>query len=185
MKAESSFQIQPMIIEKERFSLRSWQLSDAAKLSQHLNNIKIWNNVRDYLPHPYLLEDAQSFIRMNLETDPPRNLAIVFNDEAIGGLGLVLQDDVNRKNAELGYWLGEAYWNMGIATEAVVAMVHYGLDCFDLHRIYAHVFSSNQRSMRVLEKAGFIKEGVMREAVYKNAAFQDVHIYAILRSEFL
>jgi RimJ/RimL family protein N-acetyltransferase len=107
--------------------------------------------------------------------------AIVVDGEAVGGIGIVLQPDVFRRSAEIGYWLGEQYWGRGIVTEALRALTEYAFANFDLCRIYAGVFESNPASMRVLEKAGYAFEGRMKKAVTKDGKTMDDFIYAITR----
>ena len=111
-------------------------------------------------------------------------MAITINDQVVGGIGITQQADVYRFNAELGYWLGEPFWNKGIMTEAVQAMVDYAFENFKLIRIYARVFEFNEASMRVLEKAGFHKEAINKKAVYKNQTLYDEHLFAILNPRF-
>jgi RimJ/RimL family protein N-acetyltransferase len=83
----------------------------------------------------------------------------------------------------LGYWLGEPFWNRGIATLAVRAMVEWAFTELDLIRIFAFVFESNTASARVLEKTGFTLEGTMRRAVFKRGRLMDQALYAILIDE--
>ena len=83
------------------------------------NDRRIWLQLRDLFPHPYHLADAEAYISRVGAEDPPRSLAIVIDGRVIGGVGLQLMTDVNRRSAEIGYWLGAAYWGRGIATEAV------------------------------------------------------------------
>lgn len=164
------------------YKLRSWTPEDAPSLARHMNNIKIWNNLRDSLPHPYTEEDAKAFIRMNVAHEgPAENLAIVIDGKAVGGIGFVKGNDVERIGAELGYWLGEPYWGGGIMTSAVKEAVEYAFRHLSVSRIFAGVFEHNTASMKVLEKAGFTKEGVLKKAAIKNEEIIDLHLYAILK----
>ena len=91
--------------------LRVWTPEDIPSLTFHINNINIWNNTRDGLPHPYTEEDAENFIKMNMEHEgPAENFAIDIDGKAVGGVGFVMGSDVERISAEIGYWLGEQYW---------------------------------------------------------------------------
>ena len=83
--------------------------------------------------------------------------------------------------AEFGYWLGEPYWGRGIATAAARAMVGFAFSAFPWVRLEAGVFEWNQASMRVLKKAGFEREGVLRQSVRKDGQFLDRVMYAITR----
>lgn len=84
---------------------------------------------------------------------------------------------------ELGYWLGRALWGRGIMTKAVEEMCRTGFEAWDIVRIYAEPFAHNAGSRRVLEKAGFALEGVMRSGIWKNGRLRDYCMYALLRPE--
>ncbi|AFD09143.1 GNAT family N-acetyltransferase [Solitalea canadensis] len=170
-----------MLIKLKRCELRPWQSGDEQSLIKNANSKKVWDNVRDYFPHPYTLKDAEEWIVRNRDVDPAVNLAIVVDGQAAGGIGIVVKEDVSRINAEIGYWLGEDYWNRNIMTEAVSAMVDYSFDNFDVIRIYAEVFEKNYASRKVLQKAGFLEEAILRFSVIKNNEIMDSYVYSILR----
>ena len=110
----------------KNYLLREWKLSDKESLTENANNINVWNNVRDHFPHPYKVEDAAQFIDMVLSKEQPCiDFAIEIEGKAVGGIGIVLNSDVERISAEIGYWLGENYWNRGIMTDVVKEMVDY------------------------------------------------------------
>ncbi|QNF34931.1 GNAT family N-acetyltransferase [Adhaeribacter swui] len=163
-------------------TLRYWQTGDELALAKHANNYHIWINLRDSFPHPYTLQDAQTWIMLANATKPITNFAIIVNNEPVGGIGLVLQPDVYRKSAEIGYWLSEQYWNQGIITEALQAITDFGFNTLELERIYAGVFAWNPKSARVLEKAGYHLEGKLKNSVYKNKQLIDSLLYAKVRS---
>ena len=168
-----------MVIQCPNCVLRPWRKGDEKQIPRHANNKKIWDNLRDFFPHPYTTMDAILWIAKQLKANPPLNLAIEIEGEAVGGIGLIPGHDVERFNAEIGYWLGEAFWGRGIMAEAVQAMVHYGFEELGFVRISAGVFEQNLSSMRVLEKAGFSKEAVLKKAIFKNGKFLDEHRYTI------
>jgi len=164
-----------------RCEIRSWERGDIRALVRHANNHKIWRDVRDQFPFPYTLIDAELWIRTARSMRPETSFAIVVEDQAVGAIGVELKEDVYRRSAEIGYWLGEAHWGKGIVTEALRAMTDWAFDHFDLCRIYAHVFEWNPASLRVLEKAGYQLEGRLRQAVTKDGQTIDAYLYAILR----
>lgn len=163
------------------FRLRKWHISDASSLAHHANNPKIAQFMTDQFPHPYTIENAASFIKMVSEFEPTRVFAIEINNEAVGGIGLHLQNDVMRKNAELGYWLSEDYWGHGIITKAIQEIVPYAFEHFDIVRVYARPYGNNKASQRVLEKAGFVLEAHIKGNVFKKGEFLDELIYAVRR----
>ena len=138
--------------KQENFRLREWKLTDIASLVKYINNEKIWNNVRDGLPYPYTMLDADKYIRMVQAQPYVQNFAIEVAGEAVGGVGIVPLTDVERFSAEVGYWLGEDYWGRGITSEAVALLVDYVFRKTEIIRLFASVYEYNPASMKVLEK---------------------------------
>jgi len=170
-----------MSLTHQDVSLRRFGPRDRVRLAQLCNNPRIWNNLRDDIPFPYREKDAADFIARTQAQEPACTFAITYRRELAGCVGLVLQDDVYRLTAEVGYWLGESYWGGGIATQAVRLITRYGFERLDLRRIYAGVFAHNPASCRVLEKAGYQREALLRQAVVKNGVVGDEVRYARLR----
>lgn len=168
-----------MKIPKATFRL--WKPEDKASLVHHAGNIKIWNNVRDYFPHPYTEKDADEFINYCLGMPEPLNYAIDIDGNAVGGIGIVPGTDVEKTGAEIGYWLGEEYWGKGIMSGIVADFSSFIFRTTPLTNLYTGVFAFNKASMRVLEKAGFAKIGVRHKAAIKNGAVTDMHYYEKVR----
>ncbi len=161
--------------------IRSWRAGDEPALVRHADNRKIWLNVRDRFPHPYTVADAEAWVARTLAATPETQFAVEVEGEAVGGVGLFLQADVERFSAEIGYWLGEAFWGRGLATAVVRAFTDYAFDAFELCRIYANVFEWNPGSCRVLEKAGYVLEGRLRASAVKDSFVLDGFLYATVR----
>jgi len=160
--------------------IRSWQRGDELTLANHANNKDIWLNLRDHFPHPYTQADASQWINQVVGVSPETTFAIAVGDEAVGGIGLVLHEDIERCSAEVGYWLGQTYWGRGIMTVALKAFTRYAFREFDLIRLYAVPFLHNASSINVLEKAGYQREGIMRQSAIKNGQVLDQVLYACL-----
>lgn len=109
--------------------------------------------------------------------------AVEINGEAAGEIGVSLQKDRSSKEAELGYWLSEDYWGLGIMTRAVGEMVKMSFGKFKINRIFATPFESNYASHRVLEKAGFKLEAGIQKNVIKNGVPVNELVYAIEKPE--
>ncbi|MCW3103156.1 MAG: family N-acetyltransferase [Bacteroidetes bacterium] len=163
------------------FSLRPWTISDLDSLVKHANNPNIARNLTDKFPYPYTAENGKAFISFAMQGDPVNIMAIDINGEAVGGIGIHPQSDIQRKNAELGYWLAEPFWGKGIITRAIRQMTDYGFANFDITRIYARPFETNTASKKALEKNSFVIEGRFEKTLYKNGEFLDELIYAIRR----
>ncbi len=162
---------------KNKVKLRKLNIADKTILAKLLNNKNIWDNLRNRIPYPYEEKDAEMFIRLIEKDKFQRIFAIEFSKKFCGVIGLMLMQDVYEKSAELGYWIGEPFWGKGIATESVRLITDYGFNKLNLLRIYAGVFEYNIASMKVLEKNGFLKEGVFKKAVFKNGEICDEHRY--------
>jgi [ribosomal protein S5]-alanine N-acetyltransferase len=163
-----------------RSTLRAWRMEDLPSLVAHANNSKIAANVRDRFPHPYTESAGRQFIELFNEPDGPAAFAIEIGGLAVGGIGLHPQEDIHRFTAEMGYWLGEPYWGKGIVSEAARALSDWGFETLGLHRVFAQPFAKNQASIRVLEKAGFEREGLLRRNAVKAGEVLDTLLYARL-----
>jgi [ribosomal protein S5]-alanine N-acetyltransferase len=168
-------------------------MSDAASLVRHANNAAVARQLRDRFPHPYRPEDARAFLRMATAVDPPNNFAIVGGpearglvdgDAACGGLGFVAKSDVERFSAEVGYWLGQECWGRGMATEALRLFTAYAFDRLGLLRLFALPFADNAASIRVLEKAGFQREGTLRSSAVKFGQPRDQAMFALVNQRW-
>ena len=160
--------------------VRSWQASDVVSLVAHANSRKVWANLRDRFPHPYTARDGQTFVRHARSMSPETFFAIAVNGAAAGGIGFVLQSDVDRVSAEVGYWLGEAFWRRGITTEALGAVTRYAIENHGLTRLFALPFAHNTASCRVLEKAGYVLEARLRRSAIKDGLIVDQFQYAYI-----
>lgn len=161
--------------------LREFTRDDNHSMAEIANNPKIAVNLRDGFPHPYLLKDAESFIEMCLKLSPPQIFAIEYNGVYVGNIGVIKGTDVYRKSGEIGYFLAEPYWNKGIMSKAVNLICDYAFQYLDVVRIHTGVFSYNPASQRVLEKCGFIREAVFKDAIFKNDVLCDEVRFAKLK----
>ena len=164
-------------------NIRSWKVEDAQNLSSALNNKNIHDNLRDGLPLPYTVSDAESYISSMLSADKDSTYAwaITVDDVAVGSIGVFRKDNVHRLTAEMGYYVAEEYWGKGVTTEAVKQACRYIFDNTDIVRIFADPYDFNVASCRVLEKAGFTYEGTLRKNAVKNGQLVDMKMYAVIR----
>jgi len=162
--------------------LRPLRYADKKILASLANNKNIWNNLRDMFPSPYAVSDAEKFIDIAKTHDPTLNFAIEYEHEFAGVIGIIPQQDVYHHSAEIGYWIGEPYWNKGIATIALRLATAYSFNELHLERLFAGVFDGNDGSRSVLEKCGYKLEGVARKAVFKNNKLLDEYRYGKLKN---
>jgi [ribosomal protein S5]-alanine N-acetyltransferase len=157
-----------------QISLRPWHINDAEPLAALANNKKIWDNVRDIFPHPYTTKDAKEWLALNVGVTPVLNFVIEVDGHFVGSIGMVPKTDVYRNNMEIGYWLGEPFWNKGIASKAISLICEIIQNNYPhINRIYAEVFETNKASISALEKNGFELECVRKQAVIKNEILLD------------
>ena len=165
----------------ENIKLRKLESSDKETIAELLNNKKILNNLRDSIPNPYSISDAIFFINLTKENNPRQILGIEYKEELCGVISLIIQTDIYSKSAEIGYWLGEKYWGKGIMTKAVKLITKYGFENLNIIRIFTGVFEFNLASIKVLEKNGYLKDGIFKKAIFKNGKIWDEHRYYKLK----
>jgi [ribosomal protein S5]-alanine N-acetyltransferase len=170
-----------MLLDLGDLQIRTWRKSDLEALLRYANNPKIAANLRDQFPYPYTRRDAIEYLNYVRMFEIPMSFAMEHGGEAIGGIGFKLGTDIARLSVEMGYWLGEPFWGRGFATRAVTACSDWAFESYNVVRIFATVFSENVPSIRVLEKSGFVHEGVLRRSAIKNGAILDQVMFAKVR----
>ena len=164
-------------------AIREWKIQDASHLAEVLDNKNILNNLRDGLPYPYTKKDAEEYITSMISADKTKTFAfaITVDDKAVGSIGVFRCDNIHFRTAEMGYYIGESYWGCGLGTSAVKQTCDYIFENTDIIRIFAEPFAYNFASCRVLEKAGFQYEGLLKNNAVKNGKVLDMKMYALIR----
>jgi len=173
-------------LRTDRLMLRGYEPHDIPALLPLIGTREVATTTLR-IPHPYSESDAHDFLRMaedHLATGRGLHLGIFLreNGALCGGVGLTINNDHRR--AELGYWLGVPYWGKGYATEAAKALVDYGFETLNLHRIFAGHFAGNSASANVLKKIGMRHEGIERGHILKWGDFIDIEIYGMILSDW-
>ena len=158
--------------------LRPYRPADAKIITPLMNDRSVWINLSDRVPHPYLLKHARQWVTTHRKIDPPIAMAITVNDVPVGGIGIFPGEGISRVSAEMGYWLGQKHWGKGIGAAALIGMTKYVAETFEFSRIAALVFTRNESSARILEKAGYVREGHMKQSVIKDGVIEDEYLYA-------
>lgn len=164
-------------------TIRGWQLEDAADLAKVINNKKIQDNLRDGIPYPYTKADAEEFITAMRLADQNQTyaFAIIADGRVIGSIGVFRCENIHFRSAEMGCYIAEDYWGRGIGTNVVKQVSAYIFAHTDIIRIFAEPFAQNQASCRILEKAGFQLEGLLRKNAVKNGRILDMKMYALIK----
>lgn len=174
------------VLRTERLVLNAFTPADVPQLVPLANRREIAATTLA-IPHPYTEDDARRFLAL-VELEHRNGSALTLairlaeGPTLVGAIGLKDIDDVH-SHAELGYWIGVDWWGKRIATEAARAVVAYAFDCRGLNRVAAHHLVRNPASGAVLERIGMRREGVLRQRVLKEGRFEDVVLYAMLRSD--
>ena len=160
--------------------LRPWTLADKHDLIRNANNRNVWRNLTESFPHPYTEADAEQWLSVARTPGRDLHLTIEFAGSAVGGIGAIAGSGIACQTCQFGYWLGQDHWGQGIATAAAAAFVQH----IESHRLFARleapIFQWNPASMRVAEKVGFVREGVLRKSVTKDGELIDSVMYAYL-----
>jgi len=167
-----------------KFELKNWKLDYVKDCAKNANNKKIADNLRDGFNIPYTENDAANYINSVLSSKKEQLCkAIIINNEAVGSIGVFVKENIYRKSAELGYWLSERFWGKGIMTKAINLICSEAFNIFDINRIYAEPFARNVGSRSVLEKNGFVLEGILKQSAYKCEEYIDCCMYALLKTD--
>ena len=162
--------------------IRRWRPEDAAALARAINNEAVQANLRDGLPFPYAVSDAEAFIGVALAAGGGMySFAVTENDVCIGSISVTQGENIHRLTGELGYYIARERWGRGYATRAVREICRYIFENTDMQRIFAEPFADNAASCRVLEKAGFTLEGTLRSNAIKSGRIRDTRMYSLLR----
>lgn len=165
-------------------SIRPWEADDAPVIVDALSDTGVTDNLRDGLPKPYTEADARDYIAFaQTAGEGAYAFAIVVDGETVGSIQLTRQQNIHRRTAELGYYVVRRRWGSGVCTEAVRQICRFAFENTDLLRVFAEPFAENAASCRVLEKAGFKLEGVLRQNAVKNGEVRDMRLYSLVRED--
>lgn len=168
-----------MQLNGNNFVLRRWKASDAPSLQKNADDRMVSATLLDRFPYPYTLADAEQFISIKINEEPVTNFVIDIAGEVAGVISVDIRADIYRKTPLLGYWICPAHRDKGVVTQAVQLIVDYAFEHLDIICIQANTLGNNYASMRVLEKAGFVKRGILPKSVIKDGEILDEHLYTL------
>ncbi len=184
-EAESVVKLRPHLTT-QRLVLRPFQVADSNDVQRICSDRRIAANTR-MIEHPYPEGAGEFWIKQHPELWEKGKAAIFAiclgeSGPLVGAIGLELNSQDH--NGELGYWIEDVHCGQGFATEASSAVIEFGFKELGLHRVYAHHLTRNPSSGRVMEKAGMLREGLLRGHNRKWGVFEDIEIYGILKSDW-
>jgi len=174
------------ILQGERCLLRAYVVGDAPAMRAQADNPNVSVNLFEGFPSPYLDEHAQAWCGHEANSGRFGYVWAITVGAAVAGTVSLrpLRGAGDRCNAEVGYWLGEAYWRRGIASDAVRQVTDWGFAALpDITRIYAPIYARNAASQAVARKCGYVREGVQKQAIVKNGQVIDLTTWATYRTE--
>ena len=173
-------------LETERLILRKMVLNDAEAVFAYASNSEVsrytlWETHRS-------IEDSRAFLEFATQKygnggEPDWGIVYRGNGCLVGACGLV-NWEAEHARAEVGFVLSREYWGRGLMSEAVRAILRFGFERMNLNRIEARCIAENAASARVMEKAGMVYEGTLRQREYIKGTYRDIKLYAILKKGF-
>lgn len=173
-------------IHSSRIVLRSFRLEDGPVVMR-LAGDRLVADTTATVPHPYEEGMAEQWIGTHSEAFESGKAATFAIEHATEHslLGTIsIHMNIPFRWAEMGYWIGRPYWNMGYCTDAAREVIRYAFETLGLNRVHATHFTRNPASGRVMQKAGMTLEGVLRQWVLRWDRFEDLAMYSILRTEW-
>lgn len=176
------------MIYGERIRLRAMERDDVSRFYEWVNDPEVTRGLSIFLPIS-MVDEMSWFDSLAKRDQKEKPLAIEVRKgrswKLIGNCGVFEFDPVN-SSAELGILIGEkTEWNKGYGTETMLLLARHCFETLNLNRVCLRVYAGNPRAKRSYEKAGFVEEGRLREAVYKHGQYDDVIMMSVLHSEWM
>jgi RimJ/RimL family protein N-acetyltransferase len=175
------------MIYGKRIRFRHAERSDLPTFVRWLNDPEVSKNLSIYLPISLISEEKWFEDMIARHQDEQAFCIEIQEGEKWTIIGNCSFMDIERRirSAEVGIFIGEKdYWNKGYGTEAMQLLLKLGFETLNLNRISLRVFETNPHAIHVYKKIGFVHEGTLREAMYMDNQYIDVHIMSVLRSEW-
>lgn len=170
----------------EKVRLREYRKEDIPLAQAFMNDMEVRRNLWPGIPFPMTLKDEEQWFEKNSALCDAYNFAIETLDEGkyIGGCGLVQVDWKNRKTT-VGIMIGEkSFWGKGYGTDAMKVLIRFIFEQMNLDKIKLNVYSFNERAIKCYQKCGFKTEGVLRKELFRDGAYYDEILMAILREDY-
>jgi len=170
------------MIQGERVILRAIERQDLPNYVHWFNDPEVLAFFGRY--QPMSLAEEEKWYEAMLSDSSVRNLAVEFEGRHVGGCGFGRIDGRNA-SAEVGLFIGlPELWDQGLGYDALRALLRFGFEQMNLHRIYLRVFAGNERAVHLYEKLGFQREGCWRDAEFRHGRYHDMLWMSVLREEW-
>lgn len=175
----------------QKCSLRTFTPSDAKALAKLLADNKFfWSTYEPLHRDEFYTEETQykkileSLQLLQSNREFSFGIFDYGSQQLIGHISLYSVKRLPYSSCFVGYSIDERFAGRGITTEAVRLVLEFGFQTLNIHRIEAYVAPQNLASVRVLEKSGFVREGLLRQLLFINGVWVDHYMYAILQNDF-
>jgi RimJ/RimL family protein N-acetyltransferase len=173
-----------MLIREGRVTLRRLERADLPRVVDWFNRPDLRRNLLRLWPMS-IVEEEQWFDAQRGKDWPKIYAIVTAEGEHIGNIG-VHDVDWRSRSAEIGIMIGEpARQDQGYGAEAIRALLRHLFDHMGLNRVSLSVFADNPRAIRCYEKCGFVQEGRLRQADFRDGCYVDELVMAILREDYL
>lgn len=170
----------------EKVILRAYRREDVTLAQQYLNDAETKKYLMPGIPYPMTLEEEYKWYEAQSAFKDTYNFAIEAKEEGIyiGGCGI---NKIDWKNsvATVGIFIGDkAYWGKGYGTDAMKVLMKFIFEQMNVNKIKLFVYSFNSRAVKSYEKCGFVKEGILRQEIFRDGKYHDEYVMGILRDEY-
>jgi RimJ/RimL family protein N-acetyltransferase len=174
------------LLESGRLFMRPMCAGDLSFIHENMNDKRISYNL-SYTPHPYTVEMAENWMK-NIDYGMSHANCCYWavcekeTKAPIGSMGISIFKE--QEGAEMHYWINADHWNRGYCTESSKRMIVHVFDILNAHRLAITHRENNLPSKKVIEKCGFVYEGMQRDGLKRFGKFENVICYSMLRDDY-
>lgn len=171
----------------KKVRLREYKKEDVQQAQKYINDPEVKRLLHPGIPYPYTYEDELKWFESLSATKDTYTFAIetLIDKKYIGGCG-VNKIDWKNSVAEVGIFIGDkSYWGRGYGTDAMKVLVGFVFQQMNINKIKLNVYSFNERAIKSYLKCGFVKEGILRQEIYKDGKYYDAIIMGMLKEEYV
>lgn len=169
----------------EKVGFRAYAKEDTKLAHEYISDADVKRNLTPDIPYPITLHEEEMWIENQsaFKTEYSFAIEILQSGEYIGGCGV---NKVDWKNsiAEIGIFLGKKFWGKGYGSDGMNLLIKFVFEQMNINKVKLNVYSFNKRAIRCYEKLGFKLEGVLRQELFRDGQYHDIHIMGILKDEY-
>lgn len=169
----------------QKVRLRAYRKEDIPQAQAYMNDVEVRRNLAPGIPYPFTLENEEKWYSTLSGANETYSFAIetLEDEKYIGGCGV---NHIDWKNSAVtvGIFIGDKnYWSRGYGTDAMNLLVKFIFEQMNVNKVKLQVYSFNDRARKCYEKCGFVKEGILRQEIFRDGRYHDIYAMGILREE--